>query len=250
MKRHLVVAFAALLVVPRLAAGQATDAGWGPSLRITPFVAVGPSFTQTGEALLLTNGAFATHDYELEFASGFGLGLAVEYLVWDRFAITASGMWSSRGDSELVDFEDEFIYEIDGTNLFMAKAALAVRLREVDPDLQLHRLNASVFAGPAIIYDVPKSEAFTPPEASESTLHFALNMGIEGEMPFSNNKMAFTLGLEDNMIFWDTDDTLGRVASAISLQNPGASIAVETKRSHLWVLRAGLAWRLGRTPVQ
>jgi hypothetical protein len=243
MKRHLVVAFAALLVVPRLAAAQASDPGWGPKLRITPFVGISPSFTQAGEAIVLTDAGFRTHDYDLDFASGFGLGIAAEYRLWNRFAVIASGMWSSRGDSELFDFEDELIYEVDGTNLWMAKAALAVRLREVDPDLQLRRLNASVFAGPAIIYDSPKEEAFTPPEAAESNIHFALNMGAEAEMPFSNNKMAFVLGLEDNMIFWDNDNTVGRVASAIRLQHPGAAIAVETNRSHLWVFRMGLAWR-------
>ena len=244
MKRHLVVAFAALLVVPRLAAAQASDVGWGPKLRITPFVGVSPSFVQTGEAVVLTNSGIATHDYDLDFASGFGMGLNVEYNFWNRFAVVGGGMWSSRSDGELVDFEDERIYEIDGANFWIAKAALAVRLREIDPDLQLRRLNASLYAGPAIIHDRPKKELFTPPAAGVTQNHIALNMGAEAEMPFSNNKMAWVLALEDYMIFWDNDDARGRVEGTLQAVTPDAAVAVEPRKSHLWILRFGLTWRM------
>jgi hypothetical protein len=243
MKRHLVVAFAALLVVPRLAAAQASDAGWGPKLRITPFVGVSPSFVQTGEAVVLTNNGIGVHDYDLDFASGFGMGVNVEYLVWNRFAVVAGGMWSSRSDGDLVDFEDERIYEIDGTNFWMVKGAVAVRLREIDPDLQLRRLNASIFLGPALIHDRPKTELFTPAAAGAVQNHLAINMGAEAEMPFSNNKMAWVLGLEDYMVFWDADDARGRVEGTLQSVTPDATVAVEPRRSHLWILRFGLTWR-------
>lgn len=244
MKRHLVVALAALLVVPRFADAQANEAGWGPKLRITPFVGVSPSFDQAGEAVVLTTGGAAVHDYELRFASGFGMGLAAEVRLWNRFGIMASGMWSSRGDGELVDFEDEILYEVDGTNLWVAKAALSMRLREIDPELQLRRLNASIYAGPAIVHDRPKREVFTAPAAGVAKTHLALNLGAEAEMPFSNNKMAFVLGLEDYMIFWDDDDARGRVEGTIQQRTPDVAVLVEPKRSHLWMLRFGLTWRL------
>jgi hypothetical protein len=243
MKRHLVVAFAALLILPRLAAAQASDVGWGPALRITPFVAVSPNFKQTGEAVVFTDNGISSHEYEMRFASGFGLGVAAEYRFWNRFTVLASGMWSSRGDGELVDFEDELIYEVDGTNLFLAKGAVSMRLREIDPDLQLRRLNASLYAGPAIVHDRPKKELFTPAAAAVAKTHMALNMGAEAEMPISNNKMAFVLGLEDYMIFWDNDDARGRVEGTLQRQIPDATVAVEAKRSHLWALRFGLTWR-------
>jgi hypothetical protein len=243
MKRHLVVAFAALLVIPRLAAAQASDVGWGPKLRITPFVGVSPNFKQTGEAVVLTNSGISSHDYDLNFASGFGMGVNVEYLFWNRFAVVAGGMWSSRGDGELTDFEDELIYEVDGTNLWVAKGALVVRLREIDPDRQLRRLNANIFAGPALIHDRPKKELFTPASAGVTQNHIALNLGAEAEMPISNNKMGFVLGLEDYMIFWDDADSRGRVEGTLQARTPDATVAVETKRSHMWVLRFGLTWR-------
>ena len=241
MKRHLVVALLALVASPGLAAAQ--DVGWGPALRITPFVGVSPNFTQTGEALVQSGSGSDMRDYELRFASGLGMGIAAEFRFWNRFAIIGSGMWSSRGDGELRDFQDELIYEVDGTNLWLAKAGLSVQLRETKPDLQLRRLNATIFAAPALVHDAPKKEPLTPVAAGRKSTHHALNLGAEAEMPFANNKMSFVLGLEDYMVFWDDTDARGRVEGTLQQSMPGAVITVEPRRSHIWILRAGLSWR-------
>lgn len=244
MKRHLVVALAALVVIPGSAAAQASDPGWGPTLRITPFVGLSPSFKQKGEAVVLTTTSFSQHDYELNFGSGLGVGVGAEYRFFNRFSVLGSAMWSGRGDSELIDHEDQLIYEVDGTNLWIFKGALGVRLRELDPELQLRRLNAIIYAGPAFVHDRPKRTAFTPSSAGEFQNYFAINMGAEAEMPFSNNKLAFTLGLEDYMLLVGEDDARGRVEGTIQTRTPDATVLVEPDRSHLWVLRLGLTWRL------
>lgn len=245
MKRHLVVALAALVVIPCSAAAQASDSGWGPTLRITPFIALSPSFTQEGEAVVLTSTSFSQHDYELNFASGLGLGLGAEYRFWNRFSLLGSAMWSGRGDGELIDFEDDIVYEVDGTNLFLVKAAVGVRLAEIDPELQLRRLNALIYAGPAIVHDRPKKEAFTPPAAATVQNQFALNMGAEAEMPFSNNKLAFTFGLEDYMVLWNDGNARGRIEGTFQTRTPDATVIVEPKqRSHIWMVRFGLTWRM------
>jgi hypothetical protein len=244
MKRLLVVALAAVVVIPCSAAAQTSDAGWGPKLRITPFVGISPNFKQTGEANVFSSAGFSQHDYELRFASGFGLGVGAEYNVWNRFSVLGSAMWSSRGDAELLDFDDELIYEVDGTNLWLFKGAVGVRMREIDPDMQLRRLNAIIYAGPAFVHDRPKKELFTPPAAAQVENHIALNIGAEAEMPISNNKMAFTLGLDDYMIFWNDEDARGRIEGTLQARTADAEVAVEPKRSHLWMLRFGLTWRL------
>ena len=243
MKRHLVVALAALVVLPHLAAAQQGDVGWGPRLRVTPFVGISPNFKQTGEAIVGTDQSITVHDYEARFASGFGMGVGAEFNVWNRFSIIGSGMWSSRGDGELLDFEDEVRYETDGTNLWLLKAGLAMRLREIEPDLQLRRLNATIYVAPAVVMDRPKVEVFTPTSARRNYTHTALNIGAEAEMPISNNKMGFVLGLEDYMIFWDDNKASGRVGGYIQQRSPDAIVQVETRRSQVWVLRAGLTWR-------
>ena len=243
MKRHLVVAFAALAVFPHLAAAQQGDVGWGPRLRVTPFVGISPNFKQTGEAIVATDNSVSVHDYEARFSSGFGMGVAAEFNVWDRFSVIGSGLWSSRGDGELLDFEDEVRYEVDGTNLWLIKAGVAVRLREIEPDLQLRRLNATIFIAPAIVMDRPKVEVFTPQSAGRPYTHTALNIGAEAELPISNNKMGFVLGLEDYMVFWDDNKAVGRTGGYIQQRSPDAIVAVETRRSHIWMLRFGLNWR-------
>jgi hypothetical protein len=243
MKRHLVGALAALVILPQLAAAQSGEGFWGPLIRITPFVGISPNFKQTGEAVVATSTDISVHDYEVRFASGFGMGVAGEFRFWNRFSVIGSAMWSSRGDGELLDFEDEVRYEIDGTNFWMAKAGVSMKLREVVPDMQLRRLNASLYIAPAIIHDRPKVEIFTPAAASVAYTHPAINIGAEAEMPISNNKMAFVLGLEDYMVFWDDAKARGRVEGTIQQRSPDATVAVETRRSQLWVLRAGLTWR-------
>jgi hypothetical protein len=241
MKRHLIVALLVLAATPRLAAAQ--DAGWGPALRITPFVGVSPNFTQSGEAVFVEDGALTSHEYELDFAHGIGLGIAAEKRVWKQVTIVGSGAWLSRGDAELHDLTDNLVFEVDGVTQWIAKAALALRLREPTPELQLHNLNASIFAGPAFIRDVPKREITTPPAAASSHNYLALNLGADAELPFANRKLAFVLGVEDYLVFWDNNRAEGRIAGTLGPSAPAAEISVETRKSNIFLLRFGLSWR-------
>jgi hypothetical protein len=243
MKRHFVVALAALVILPQLAAAQSGDGLWGPRLRITPFVGISPSFKQFGEAVVATDTDISVREYEVRFASGFGMGVSGSLRLWDRFAIIGSGMWSTRDEGELIDFADEILYEIDGTNFFMAKAGVSMSLREIEPDLQLRRLNATLYVAPALVHDRPKTEVFTPVAAAQAQTYTALNFGAEAEMPLANNKLAFVIGMEDYMIFWDETKANGRVQGYFQAREPSAVTAVDPERSQLWVLRLGMTWR-------
>jgi hypothetical protein len=246
MKRHWVFALAALVALPCAARAQ-SDQGWGPVFRITPFIGVSPDFSQEGFAAVLTAGGISSHRYRLEHGSSVLFGVNGEYRVWNRFAIVAGGAWSSRGQGRLLDFEDELLYDnrngLEGSSLWMAKAGLAVRLREVRPDMQLRRLNASIFAAPAFIHDVAKTSAFTPPNGDDTVNHWGLNLGAEAELPLANERMAFQLGFEDWITLWNEDDYSPRIGSYIQLPNPGAAVAIDADNSHIVVFRAGLSWR-------
>ena len=246
MKRHWVFALAALVALPCAAQAQG-DPGWGPVLRVTPYVGVSPGFSQEGFGSVLTAGGISSHPYRLEHGSSLLFGLNAEYRVWNRFAVVAGGAWSSRGQGRLIDFQDELVYDaqngLEGSSLWMAKAGLALHLREVRPDMQLRRLNASVFVAPAFIHDVAKTSVFTPVGAEDHVNHWALNVGAEAELPIGNERLAFQLGFEDWITLWDEDNYGTRVGSYFQLANPGAAVAIDADNSHIVVFRAGLSWR-------
>jgi hypothetical protein len=243
MKRHLVVALAALVILPQLAAAQSGDGLWGPRIRITPFVGISPSFKQIGEVFVATDTDNTIRDYEVRFASGIGMGVAGSFRLWNRFAIIGSGMWQMRDEGEMIDFGDQIVYEIDGSNLWMVKAGMSMSMREIEPDLQLRRLNATVYVAPALVHDAPRAQVWTPASAAQAHTYSAVNFGAEAEMPMANNKIAFVVGLDDYLIFWDETKANTRVQGYFQSREPSAVTAVDLSRSQMVVLRAGLTFR-------
>ena len=241
MKIHTIIVAAGLFILPS-SAGAQIDIGWGPTVRFTPFLAISPGFTQVNEATIVNNDvAIDVRDIETRFNSGFGMGLNAEFRFWDALTIVGTGMWSSRADAILLDVNNSATYEIDGTNFWLIKAALALQLRESD-DLKLSNGYGSVFVGPAILFDDPKSEPTTPVAARKSTRQTALNIGAEGEIPFWNDRVAFMGAVEDYIIFWG-DDASGRVSGALERVYPGSRVLVASKYSHMWNFRFGVALR-------
>lgn len=241
MKMHAVVVATALLTLPYPAAAQ-IDIGWGPTVRLTPFLAISPAFTQRNEATIVSNNvAVGVRDVETHFNSGFGMGFNAEFRFWDALTLVGTGMWSSRADAFLLDLGDSTTYEVDGTNFWLVKAALGLQLRESD-DLRLSDGYASVFIGPAILMDDPKTEPTTPAAARKATRQTALNIGAEGEIPFWNDRVAFMGAIEDYIIFWG-DDAAGRVSGTLESVYPGTRVVVASKQSHMWNFRLGIALR-------
>jgi hypothetical protein len=240
MKRHWVFALAALVAVPRLAPAQG-DSGWGPEFRITPYIGISPGIKQSGVATTLnSNGTISQGRYTLDYSSAMPLGVNAEYRFWERWGVIAGGAWASRSNGTLTDLEALTRARADGATFWMAKAALALKLREYNRDMQLRRLNATVFIGPALIHDEPKASALTPASARGSVNQLGLNFGADAELPLANPKLAFQAGLEDWMVTWDEE---GYGARIMPYFPSSTAIAIETKRTHMWVLRFGLSFR-------
>lgn len=243
MKRHWVLALASLIALPCMAQAQG-DPGWGPGVRVTPWLGVSPGFTQQGVATVFDDNGLSSHPYDLKYGSSLAAGLNVEVRLWNQFAVIGGAAWSGRGQGDLINFEDELIYDYEGANLWIVKAGLAMRLREVKPDLQLRRLNASIFIAPTFIADVPKRTPFTPSGSGGNVHHFGINFGAEAEMPLANDRLAFQVGLEDFLIFWDEEDFSDRVGGYIRTSHPNSDVAIEADNSHMVILRFGLSYRL------
>lgn len=242
MKRHWVFALAVLVAIPRLAHAQ--DDGWGPKFRLTPYIGISPGINQNGAAGLFTPNGVSEHIYRLEYSGSIPLGLNLDYRVWNGFSVVGGGVWSRRGDGSLIDFEDELIYDLDGTNFWMAKLGLGIRLNERNTEMQLRRLAASIFIAPAIVHDAPNSSLTTPAISSSSISQFGLNLGVDAELPLANNRFAFSVGLEDWIIFWDKTNYATRLGGYFQQLTPNLeTIAIETKNTSLFVLRTGLTFR-------
>ena len=244
MKRHWLLAVLICTVLPNGAQAQA-EPTWGPVLRITPTLGISPTFKQSGDATIVSPTDVTVHRFQFDYPSGLPVGVNVELRFWNRFSLIAGGVWSARGDGEVTDFEEEVTYQTAGTNFWLAKAGLAVRLNEVRPAMQRRQLNASIFVAPALIRDVAKSELFAPVSAANTIEHFGVNLGAEGELPLGSEHLAFTVGVEDWLIYWnDTDEEyLTRVGAYLEQGFPRDVVSVEADRSHLWVLRVGLSFR-------
>ncbi len=241
MRIQSLVALTILLAAPRLSVAQLD--GWGPAIRITPFIGISPSVIQLGEATVVTNaGSVLVHDVETHFNSGIGFGVGAEVQVWNALTIMGSGIWSSRGAGAMIDRQDDRTYEMSGSNFWILKTALALRLREFGQDeMAMHRVNGTVYVGPALLTDDPNSDRTTPTVAPSSERHTALNMGAEAEVRLWDDRVNFVLAADDYMVFWDNDMAAGRVAAALQSSFPGAVISMNARHSHLWMFRFGVA---------
>ena len=243
MKRHWVFALATLVAIPRLAVAQ-DDPGWGPRLRVTPFVGISPGIHQNGVATAFSGTSVSTHTYREDLSSALPIGLSAEYRVWNRFSLIAEGVFEHRGDGTLTDMDDEFIYTTAGSDFWMAKLTPAIHMREFNSEMQLYHLDASLFVGPAWVHDSPKATVQTPPNATNSINQWALNMGANAELSLANNRMAFQLGLENYMIMWDQAAYRLRIEPYIQESNPGVdAVVIDAKNTNSWILRAGLSFR-------
>jgi hypothetical protein len=238
MKRHWLVAVATLASLPAFGSAQmrsGMDDGWGPKIRATPFVGWSPGFNSSGNLAVLTSGTVQTAQYSFDYAGGPVTGVNLEVRAHERFSGVVSAAWSSRGRITFLD-DDGFEFEEAGSDFVIAKVAGQMRFRE-DSEMQLRRLNAAVFLGPAFFLELPETSALSGIDADART-HFGVNFGAEGELPLANKKFALYGALEDYVIFWNEGSMAERFGA-----NLGSGAEVDADHSNMWVIRLGLSVR-------
>ncbi|MCI0436734.1 MAG: hypothetical protein L0271_24310 [Gemmatimonadetes bacterium] len=245
MKRVVLAALVAVAALPLVAHSQTVSSTldrpvWGPRIRFTPFVGVAPAVTRTERWTVVLNGQAAVSDYDVELASGWGAGASLEVLAVERFAFIASGAYVSRGRTTEFSSELEDYLKHEGSNFILAKAGVAVRLREEVSELQLRSLTATVFAGPAWVREMPKDDPFAPPALQDALSYWGFNFGADAEIPLGWRSLSIQGGVEDFYVFWDDDEFAARNDAALG---SGAQSVVDTDPSHMWVFRIGLTFK-------
>src|SRR5699024_4066406 len=121
----------------------------------------------------------------------------------------------------------------------LAKAGVSLHLYERDASLKVRRLGASLIVAPFYMLDMPDEVAgFEGQAIFDRSDQFGLNFGATADLPFSNDRLAFQLGVEDYLTLW-SDEVLSHWTAFLY----GAGAVAEADPSHQWVIRAGLSFR-------
>ncbi len=218
---------------------------YGSSIRIIPYVGYMPSVTRH-ETWIHNDGTTNTRvlaDYKI--AAGNAVGVMAEKPMHRSFNYVAGVMYGSRSESSFVLPQTGEEFGINGSRYLMARAGVSMTLHERESELTTRRMGASIVATPFYMREMPRSETgFADADVFKASNHFGVTVGVNGELPFNQDRMSFQVGIEDNATWWSSK-ALSRLPDAFfNDAATGGTSNVETSVSHLWMLRAGLTYRL------
>lgn len=242
MKRPIVWALAAALLVPALASAQDPTAPPPPAARYTvsPFLGYAFGFTQKGTVHVVSQGGSDAADYNRHVGGGMMPGISFEYRLPGRFGAAAAVAYSKRGQERIsTNYLDVAPLHSNGSTLWLAKVAATLELADVDPDMRLHYATAQLSAGPALLREVPDG---TTGRAAVNSV--ALNVAATGEMPLPWKGFSVRGAFEDYIAQMPMTDVSVQLAADMTGQF-GQAISADLSRPtvSLFVIRAGLSYR-------
>lgn len=213
---------------------------------VTPYLGFRVPFNTGNEYVTLTDGT----QYRLSWERGGGpmAGLDVAARVAGPVQALVGFAWSgSRSDNLTAESESGTIttYSASGPTYYMAKAGVQVRLADPSPDNRRHHPSALITVAPALVWtDFPDAAGY-PAAANGSSTHFAANLGADAATRIGKSgRWSLQLGLQDYVIFWNTDDLAVRDATtAQALYGSSATIDYDYNTSNMLTLRLGVSYR-------
>lgn len=249
MKRFRALALAGLVALPVSAAAQqpvVQTAEQARQLRqsryaVTPFVGVRVPFSTGNEFLFVGDEAVSSTLVQREHGGSVTAGLEGEYRVTGPWSVVGTVSYSpgSNNDIRVIESTGQVTpFSGDGPDMTFARLGVSLRLPEPVPDARRFHPGGFIVVAPALVH--------TRPAFGESSTHPALNVGIQATAPVGRSRrLAFQLGLDDYVTFWDTD-ALARV-DAVNYGNlfPGESVQVDYDYSmtNLLMIRVGASFR-------
>lgn len=216
-------------------------------LSITPFVGVRTPFVATGTLTLDASGQRSTVGYGQapEQSGGVTAGAEVELRLLGPLSVLGAASYSQVG----VPFDVEHRGDAVDASLWLAKAALAVRLPEPRRDARRFRPSAVLSAGPALVREDPREVSGTPEgsayrELTKPINHRALNLAAKATAPLSP-RLGVQLGFENFITFWN-DAERARRLERVFREEVGVPVSARyaSDVSHIFLLSAGLSLRL------
>ncbi len=239
MKRQIVLALAALLVLPALALSQETSA---PAKRFTvsPFLGYAFTYTQKGAVGLSSPTLALTGTYQREVKGGVMPGIALDYDLPGRFGASAAFAYNKRG-TETVTLDDPNMAPMynPGETLWFVRAAVTMDLLQSDPDLQIHHPLGRLFAGPAFVREVPASVT-----GRSSANAIGLNLGAIVELPLPWEGFSVQGAFEDYMSHISNAGVATQLGSQYTFDRAELVTADMTHGlTNMYAIRAGLSYK-------
>jgi hypothetical protein len=247
------LALSGALLFPAAAAAQ-MDQGLAPEahpavlpfarIAVTPYVGFRVPYGTGDYYVTFTDGSqLIVRD---ERGGGSALGLMVEGQVHGPLSVVAAGTFTSgTPDDVIIPVEDGFQrIRYDGPNIFFAKAGLSYRLPEPDPDDRRFHPSAALSVAPAMVWTRPRGFDGFHRELTRDRRHFALSVSADAAQRIGTRGLAFSLGLENYLTFWNAEGIRARDEALFRdlFQQP-VGVLYDRTHANILLLRAGLSFR-------
>jgi hypothetical protein len=247
MNPRRVVALAGLLALPAALHAQQTTippGQTGPQLpyakfAITPFVGVRMPIS-TGSEFLFLNGSHASTTAVSRERGGGVLGGAEAELRFARhWSVVGSAATSARGNDVITTTttSGSDTVGVDGERYTFAKLGVSFRIPDPNPDARRFHPGGFIVVAPALVR--------VSGGGQDAVNNFAANVGLAATAPLSSDRrLAFQLGIDDYVTFWNTHKLESRDAAAYSTATVPVVVHYSYNTSNIIVLRVGGSWRV------
>lgn len=185
-----------------------------PSARfaVTPFLGVRVPYSSGRYVVFSESGSQFTVQEERGGASAVGLNL--EARLRGPLSFIAGASFSGREqyilqiDQTFGDEDDDSTIQrvqADGPAIWAAKAGVAWRLPDPNPDTRRFHPSAFLSVAPAIVWVDWEEIDGVEEDLTRSSRHFALDLAADATSRIARSNFAVNLGLEGMVTFWDFD---------------------------------------------
>ncbi|HEX8904211.1 MAG TPA: hypothetical protein VF771_05175 [Longimicrobiaceae bacterium] len=217
-------------------------------LTIMPYLGVRVPYTTGNSVLFLENG----DQFRISSERGGGPMAGVDVMARVKGPIHFVGGVAYSGRREDVLRIDDLqgdttgFVTTDGASYWFAKAGLAFRLAEPNPDNRHFHPSAFITVAPALVWqDYGDIEGF-PADANRSTTNFALNLGADAAARIGrSSRWSFSVGVQDFLTFWNNDSISARDATVGQLLLGGpVTIDYDYNTSNVFTIRFGVGYSI------
>ncbi|HUF68839.1 MAG TPA: hypothetical protein VMM79_09380 [Longimicrobiales bacterium] len=240
---------ALVLIASASTAARAQHSVWDPErgadaeIRFTPVIGWTAPFTRHELRSIVLEDRVARGEFDVKHQAGLTAGAMLEFRSFGPIRLTAGALYVSGGEALETADQGSVSRSRPTADFVLAKAGIVIRIHEREASLQRRSLNVALSASPAYVLAVPQRE----PAGGGRESPFGspgLNLGIDAEAPFGGGAVGLQVSVEDFIVFWNRGELERRMDAEFDGAGVTGRSVIHPDPSHMWVLRAGLTFRL------